>query len=210
MGKEVMILCEALAIGRGDRPILHDINLQVHPGERIGLVGRNGIGKSTLLRTLAGFLAPCSGRAQVAGAEIGKTSPHALARRGVVFIGEDRGVFLSLTVAEHIMLSTRRPYVSKDAEEITEPLPSIGLRESTRVVSLSGGERQVLGLGCALARDPRVLLVDELSQGVNVETRTVLLERIQTQLQAGGAAMIFTDEDSSVVRDFSTRWLDLG
>lgn len=206
---ETLVCCSDLQIGY-DAPIPRlALSLVLRRGERIALLGRPGSGKSILLRTLAGALAPQGGQARVMGLELGRTPQHRIARSGVSFVGDDRGVFLTLTLADHFALATRERFDKRRALQVLSPLEDLVRRPNVRVGSLSGGERQMLGLACAVLRRPNLLIVDQLSQGMHPDARDAVVERLTKACGQDGLTVLFTDGDGAVAQRFADRTLDL-
>jgi branched-chain amino acid transport system ATP-binding protein len=144
----------------------------VRPGEVVALIGANGAGKTTTLRTIVGVVKPMRGRVLFAGDDLGNSSPDARARQGIAHVPEGRGVFFSLTVAEHFRLKYRGERL--DTEAAYRYFPALEPLASRRVGLLSGGEQQMLAVGRALARQPKLLLIDELSLGL----APIIVERL--------------------------------
>jgi branched-chain amino acid transport system ATP-binding protein len=151
--------------------ILRDVSLAVEPGSLVCLVGRNGAGKTTVLRTVMGYLRPASGRIVLAGEPVTGLPPYAIARRGVGYAPEEGGIFGDLTVAENVEIATwtqpgGRPAAERIAlaYEVFPRLRAYAARGGTR---LSGGERKMLAIARALALDPRLLLLDEPFEGLS-------------------------------------------
>lgn len=151
--------------------ILRDVSLAVDPGALVCLVGRNGAGKTTVLRTAMGFLRPASGRIELDGEPIATLPTHAIARRGVGYAPEEGGVFGDLTVAENVEIGTwTQPAGRPAAERIAlayEVFPRLRMYATRGGTHLSGGERKMLAIARALALDPRLLLLDEPFEGLS-------------------------------------------
>jgi branched-chain amino acid transport system ATP-binding protein len=154
----------------GGIEVLHGIDLVVHGGEVVALLGANGAGKSTTVKVAAGLLRPTAGAVRVAGHDVTGVASHELARIGVCTIPEGRGVFPNLTVRENLWMATQVAAVTGGlgAVESTafERFPQLAERRSQLAGTLSGGEQQMLALARALVTDPAVLLLDELSMGL--------------------------------------------
>ncbi|MHB8511903.1 MAG: ABC transporter ATP-binding protein [Actinomycetota bacterium] len=141
---------------------LQNVSLIVPEGSLVALLGPNGAGKSTLLRCVSGMMRPSSGSIELYGTRIDEMTPHAIAKRGVVHIPEGRGIFPSLTVRENLTMAR----ASDQSERIFELFPALSNRLSQLAGTLSGGEQQMLALARAVAKQPRLLMVDELSLGL--------------------------------------------
>jgi branched-chain amino acid transport system ATP-binding protein len=171
MGDAVLEL-DGLTAGYGGSAVLRQVNLTVRPGEVVALLGANGAGKTTTLLTIAGMVRPMSGRVRYAGGDLAGASPDSRARRGIAHVPEGRGVFYSLTVAEHFRLRHRGEQLDTDAAY--RYFPALAALAGRRVGLLSGGEQQMLAVGRALARRPKLLLIDELSLGL----APIIVERL--------------------------------
>jgi len=155
----------ALTAGHSGVPAVHEVSLSVDRGEMVALLGANGAGKTTLLHTLAGLLPPLRGEVHLGGHNISSLSPHLIARRGMSLLPENRGIFYQLTVAENLRLhaSKKRSITIADVEGY---FPALQPLMSRKAGLLSGGEQQMLSLGCRIIADPKVLLIDEMSLGL--------------------------------------------
>lgn len=162
-----------LVAGWGGVPAVRDLSLHVHPGEVVALLGPNGAGKTTTLLTIAGVLKPIDGEIEVLGAPLGFASAHQIARRGVALLPEDRGIFFQLSVAENLRLHRHRRSEVTEADVIGW-FPALSELLDRRAGLLSGGEQQMLALGCKLIADPRLLMVDEMSLGL----APIIVERL--------------------------------
>jgi len=177
MGDAVLEL-DGLTAGYSGSAVLRQVNLAVRPGEVVALLGANGAGKTTTLLTIAGMVRPMSGRVRYAGADLSGTSPDSRARQGIAHVPEGRGVFYSLTVAEHFRLRHRGERL--DTEAAYRYFPALAALAGRRVGLLSGGEQQMLAVGRALARRPKLLLIDELSLGL----APIIVERLLPVVRA--------------------------
>lgn len=162
-----------LTAGYGHAPALHGIGLHVEAGELVALLGANGAGKTTTIVSIAGQLTPMSGQIEILGRPAGGQRPHQVARLGVALVPENRGIFSQLTVAENLRLRLRsgKPAI---ADEVFDHFPALRPLTGRKAGLLSGGEQQMLGLGCALVSSPKLLLIDELSHGL----APVVLDRL--------------------------------
>lgn len=153
--------------GYGPIQVLQGVNLKVQPGQVYALLGPNGGGKSTTLRVCAGLLAPSGGQVRVTGRDITGARPDQLARAGVCTIPEGRGIFPNLTVRENLIMATKTGKSLAEIEAVAyDQFPRLGERKSQLAGTMSGGEQQMLAMSRALATDPAILLLDELSMGL--------------------------------------------
>lgn len=187
----MLLEVEKLHAGYRGITVVRDLDVKVDEGEIIALLGPNGAGKTTTLLTIAGFLAPISGSIQYSGASINRKAAFRLARSGVAMISEDRALIGSLTVHESLALVRRR---RRDPYEL---FPELGVLKNRRSGLLSGGEQQMLALARAFSCEPRLLLVDELSQGLAPLIVDRLLKALTQATQEWGAAVILVEQNIS-------------
>lgn len=153
--------------GYGSIDVLHGVNLTIGRGEVVALLGPNGAGKSTTIKVISGLLRPSSGHLIVAGRDVTGASAGALARAGLCTIPEGRGIFPNLTVRENLLMATFSGHKMSDIEDKTYArFPRLSERRTQLAGTMSGGEQQMLSLARALATDPAILLLDELSMGL--------------------------------------------
>jgi branched-chain amino acid transport system ATP-binding protein len=153
----------------GGSPVLHGIDLAVAEGEAIGLLGRNGMGKTTLIRTLLGLVRARQGRVEIAGRDCTRERTERIVRLGIGYVPEGRGIFAPLSVRENLMLAARpgadgdRPWT---LERVLQAFPRLAQRLNQGGQQLSGGEQQMLAIGRALMTNPRLLILDEATEGL--------------------------------------------
>ena len=153
--------------GYGRIDVLHGVDLRLSPGQVYALLGPNGAGKSTTLAVASGQIVPTSGSLLLCGRDVTGIAPDALARTGVCLIPEGRGIFPNLTVTENLRMATFTGTSFHDVQEkVFAQFPRLRERRRQTAGTLSGGEQQMLSMGRALATDPAVLLIDELSMGL--------------------------------------------
>jgi urea ABC transporter ATP-binding protein UrtE len=157
-----------LHAGYGPIPVLADINLTVKGGEIVTVLGRNGAGKTTLMRAISGALSATSGSVRLAGDTISGLPSYSVARQGLAYVRQGRGIFAKLTVEENLLVGTRANASGNGRipESVYEYFPILAERRSQLRGTLSGGQQQQLAIGRALCGDPRMLLLDEPSEGV--------------------------------------------
>ena len=162
-----------LVAGWGGVPAVRGLSLHVNSGEVVALLGPNGGGKTTTLFTIAGVLRPIDGEVIVFGTPLSGQSSHQVARRGVALLPEDRGIFFQLSVAENLRLHRHRRSKVTEAD-VVDWFPALAGLLERRTGLLSGGEQQMLALGCKLIADPKLLMVDEMSLGL----APIIVERL--------------------------------
>ena len=163
-----MALLEARGLNSyyGDSHILFDVSLRVEKSEVVALLGRNGAGKSTTLKSLMGVVAPRNGSIMFDGVEIAGKKSHAIARAGMQLVHEDRRIFGSLNVEENLVLAGLTADSRWPLDRIYEMFPRLKERRGSRGTALSGGEQQMLAIARALIRDPKIILLDEPFEGL--------------------------------------------
>jgi branched-chain amino acid transport system ATP-binding protein len=150
----------------GDSHILFDVSLRVEQNEVVGLLGRNGAGKSTTLKSLMGVVTPRAGSVKFDGQEIAGKKSHSIALAGMQLVHEDRRIFGSLNVEENLVLAGLTAQNKWPLERIYDMFPRLKERRTSRGTDLSGGEQQMLAIARALVRDPRIILLDEPFEGL--------------------------------------------
>lgn len=163
-----MSLLEVKALNSfyGDSHILFDVSLRVDAHEVVALLGRNGAGKSTTLKSLMGLLKPRSGSIMLNGKDVAGQAAHAIARCGMQLVPEERRIFGSLDVEENLVLASLSAPNAWPLERIYDIFPRLGERRRSRGTDLSGGEQQMLAIARALVRDPKLILLDEPFEGL--------------------------------------------
>ena len=161
-----MLKIEGLNAHYGASHVLWGVDLEMPRGRISAVLGRNGVGKTTTVKTVMGLVAPSGGHIWLDGIEITGWQPHRVARAGVAYVPEGRLVFSDLTVLENIRVAERRPAAAWPIARLFELFPALRERAANRGSQLSGGEQQMLAIARALVSDPKVLLLDEPSQGL--------------------------------------------
>ncbi len=188
----------------GDSHILFDVSLRVERNEVVALLGRNGAGKSTTLKSLMGVIRPRSGKIRLDGVPIAHLPPHSIAALGVQLVPEDRRVFGSLNVEENLVLARLTARNSWPIDRIWEMFPRLKERRRSRGTDLSGGEQQMLAIARALVRDPKIVLLDEPFEGLApVIVRDLLA--ICTDLAAAGQTIIVVEQNITAAISLASR-----
>ncbi len=182
-----------LASGYGAGLVLRGVDLAVRPGEAIGLMGRNGMGKTTLIRTLMGLVPARGGQVLIDGADATAEAPFRRARRGIAVVPEGRGVFGTLSVMENLRLAAR-PAAGGGTpwplDRVLALFPRLAERSGHRGDQLSGGEQQMLAIGRALMTSPRLLVLDEATEGLAPLVRDAIWDTIRAVREAGVATLV--------------------
>lgn len=192
-------------VAYGRALVLHEVSLAIGAGERVFMVGRNGAGKTTLLKSIAGFLRPQAGSIRFDGREIGGLPPEEVARGGIRYVFQDKRVFTKLTVRENIEIAAHaaRVPLAQAIERVAEIHPAISAILDRTAGGLSGGERQLLLLGRALLGQPRLLLVDEPTEGLSASAIGEVFDVLERS--KGKVAMIIVEQNLAVVRQLADR-----
>ena len=164
-----VIETRGLKAGYGEGLVLHGVDIVVTPGQAVGLMGRNGMGKTTLIRAMLGLLPLRAGQVLIDGQDVGSAPPFQRARRGIAVVPEGRGVFASLTVRENLELAARPGLDGRrdwTFERVLDTFPRLNQRIGNRGDQLSGGEQQMVAIGRALMTNPRLLVLDEATEGL--------------------------------------------
>jgi branched-chain amino acid transport system ATP-binding protein len=183
----------------GDSHILFDVSLHVGQGEVVALLGRNGAGKSTTLKSLIGAVRPRSGRIVFDGAATEALPAYAIAGRGMQLVPEDRRVFGSLSVEENLILAGLTAKARWPLEQVYAMFPRLKERRRSRGTDLSGGEQQMLAIARALARDPKLVLLDEPFEGLAPIIVRDLLATCRTLADAGQTIVIVEQNVSAAL-----------
>jgi branched-chain amino acid transport system ATP-binding protein len=204
-GREILAI-EDLQAWYGESHILHGMTFSIHEGEVVALLGRNGGGRTTTLRAIVGLVDRRIGSVRVGGAETIRLPPHAIARLGVGYCPEERGIFASLSCEENLLLPPRVGPDSMSVEEIYELLPNLAERRSTQGTRLSGGEQQMLAVARILRTGAKLLLLDEISEGL----APVIVDRLfdlMLTLKARGYTIVLVEQNTHFAEPLADRLL---
>lgn len=202
-----MLKIQGLQAGYGHSKVLHDVSLEVKEGELVTLMGRNGMGKTTTIRTMMGLLEAMSGRVEIAGRDTTRYRPEKVARLGVGLVPEGRQIFPTLTVRENLVAtaSNRSKRASAwDLQKIYALFPRMQERANQTAGTLSGGEQQMLAIGRALMTNPQLLILDEATEGLAPVIRTEIWHCIM-RLREMGQSILLIDKNIAVLKKLADR-----
>lgn len=200
-----MLKIENLHSSYGGSLILQGVDMEVSAGRIVALMGRNGVGKTTLLKSLVGLLPPRDGRVLLDGKEIVGLPPHQISNLGISYVPQGKGIFQSFSVYENLRLGVVK-YKRKDRnipQEIFEYFPILEKRKSQRAGSFSGGEQQMLAIARALVSNPRILLLDEPTEGI----QPIIVEEIGRILvkinEEKGVTILIVEQNVDLIMDIA-------
>ena len=208
---DTIVDAQGLHAWYGSSHVLHGVDLRIGRGETVGLLGRNGMGKSTLIRTLLGHVQQRDGRISLFGQDASRAKPHEVARLGVAYVPEGRGVFPNLSVKENLMMAARpgtRGQTDWSYDRVLDTFPRLKERLGNLGAQLSGGEQQMLSIGRALMTHPDLIILDEATEGL-APLIVADIWRVIGDIRASGIATLIVDRDYRKVLAKSDRALVL-
>jgi len=194
---EALLEASGLHAYYGASHVLHGVDFRVARGETVGLMGRNGMGKTTLLRAMLGLVKPRGGEVRVRGQVMTGAAPYQVARRGIAYVPEGRGIFPNLSVRENLVMAARPGLDGRRAwtlERVLATFPRLAERLGHAGGQLSGGEQQMLTIGRALLTNPDLLILDEATEGLAPQLAREIW-RIIRDLRAQGLATLIVDKN---------------
>jgi branched-chain amino acid transport system ATP-binding protein len=202
-----MLRVEGLQAAYGASRVLFDVSLHVGPGEFVTLMGRNGMGKTTTIRTIMGLLPASGGSVQFEGADVTGRAPEAVARLGVGLVPEGRQIFPNLTVRENLIATAADRFKRANPwnlERVVALFPRLGERHAQWARTLSGGEQQMLAIGRALMTNPKLLILDEATEGLAPVIRAEIWTCLEA-LKREGQSILVVDKNVGVLRRLADR-----
>jgi branched-chain amino acid transport system ATP-binding protein len=193
-----MLRVKNLTTGYDGVPVVFDVSLEVNKAEFVAIVGSNGAGKTTILRTISGLLKPISGEIEFEGKQIHKLTAHEIVRLGIAHVPEGRHVFGKMSVKDNLLMGAYtlndRAKVNKLLNEVFEIFPRLKERENQKAETLSGGEQQMLAIGRALMAEPKLMLVDEMSLGLMPMMVDKVLETLKQINKEKGVTILLVEQ----------------
>jgi len=202
-----MLELDGVTAAYDSTPILRDVDLSVEAGEIVGVMGKNGVGKTTLMKTVIGLLEPVDGTVTYAGRDVTHASADERARVGVGYIPQGRDVFPKLTVEQNIRMGET---INADSDvtlydDIYGYFPVLEERSGQQAGTLSGGQQQMLAIARALVSDPDLLLLDEPSEGIQPSIVDQISQDMQTINEDLGTTILFVEQNLGVIREMADR-----
>ena len=197
-----------LRAGYGTVPVLHGVNLHIREGEAVGIVGHNGMGKTTFLKVVMGLMPATGGRIELDGMDATGTAAHVRSQMGIGYVPQGRGILPGLTAYENLRMAWREDIGETEeqaVERVVDQFPRLRVLLDRKGGSLSGGEQQILALARALVAKPWLLLLDEPMAGMNVEEKQDMCRFILDVNDEFGTTVVLIEHDMGVVMDISDR-----
>jgi branched-chain amino acid transport system ATP-binding protein len=206
-GDTAILGISALTSGYGEAIVVRAVSMTVAPGEIVALLGKNGMGKSTLLKTVMGFLPAREGRVMVRGRDVTGEPPHRIARQAIAYTPQEQAIFQDLSVADNLRLG--QPEADWFDEELTrvgQVFPFLRERLGQRAGTLSGGEQKMLLIARALMARPKLMLVDEISEGLQPSIVERLAEALLAERKRTGVSMLLVEQNIQFALKVADRW----
>ncbi len=205
-----MVRLEAVRSGYGRLPVIFGIDLELPNGESLALLGRNGVGKTTLLKTIIGVLPLTGGSMTLDGAPIDRLKPHDRARAGIAYVPQGRDIFTGLTVLENLKVAafavSGRGWEER-VDGMLQEFPQLAQKRNVPGESLSGGQQQILALARALIAEPRILLLDEPSDGIQPSALEEIAEMIRRTKEQRGLSVLIAEQNLEFAASLAERAL---
>ena len=199
-----MLSVNGLNAHYGTSHVLQGVDLELHDGTILAVLGRNGVGKTTTVRAIMGLVRPSSGHVLLDGKDIAGWAPHRVARAGIAYVPEGRLIFPDLSVIENIRVAERHPAKAWPLQRLLELFPALRERAGNKGAQLSGGEQQMLAIARALVSDPKVLLLDEPSQGL-APLVVRELARVVRDLCESGVTILLIEQNLKLAEEVADR-----
>ncbi|WP_235436486.1 ABC transporter ATP-binding protein [Pseudarthrobacter siccitolerans] len=199
-----LIQLDHIGVRYGSALALREINLSIAPGSIVGVVGPNGVGKTTLLRVMSGLLRPSQGRILWKGEDLGRFSPHSAVRKGIAHVPEGRRLIAELEVIDNLHLGAVAAGLSPKhgVDKVIEMFPAVERLLNRKAGQLSGGEQQMVAVGRGLMSKPELLLIDELSLGLAPKITVELFEALRTLARTTGLTLLLVDQSVRLLNKY--------
>lgn len=204
-----LLKVESLKVGYGESVVIQAVSLSVRDSESVGVVGRNGMGKTTLLKAIVGLLPASEGRIEFDGIDITKLPTFERIRLGIGFVPQGRQLFPQLTVEENLLTGLESRRIKRVPDLVYELFPVLGAMRARKAGNLSGGQQQMVAIGRALATGPRLLILDEPTEGIQPSLIREIGVALGNLKRATGCAMLVSEQVLSFATAVSDRMLVL-
>ena len=209
-GTAATLAISGLTSGYGEAIVIRGISLTVGSGEIVALLGKNGMGKSTLLKTVMGFLPAREGQVTLHGLDMTREPPHRIARRAIAYTPQEQAIFQDLTVGDNLRLGqSEAGWFDVELARVGEVFPFIRERLDQRAGTLSGGEQKMLLIARALMARPRLMLVDEISEGLQPSIIARLARTLVAERERTGVAVLLVEQNVRFALEVADRWVVL-
>lgn len=207
MSGDAILRTERLSSGYDAAMVVRGVSLSLRPGEVLAVLGKNGMGKSTLLKTIMGFLTPAEGRIVLDGEDVTGMPPHRMARNGIAYAPQEYTLFQDLTVEENLRLGVPTDSVFRARiEMLGEAFPRIAERLRQRAGTLSGGEQKMLLMSRAVLAQPRIMLIDEISEGLQPTMIRRMAEVVRRTQRDEGTAILLVEQNLAFALSVADRY----
>lgn len=207
MTTQAILETDGLSSGYTAATVVRDVSLALRPGEILAVLGKNGMGKSTLLKTIMGFLSPARGRIRLDGQDVTAAPPHRMAQSGIAYTPQEYTIFQDLTVEENLRLGVASDRIFRDRLSLLEDVfPRMLERLRQRAGTLSGGEQKMLLMSRAVLAKPRVMLVDEVSEGLQPTMIRRMGDILQRTRREEGTAVLLVEQHLAFALSVADRY----
>jgi branched-chain amino acid transport system ATP-binding protein len=212
MNQTASMAVQGLRSGYGDSMVLNGIEFEIAPGEILAILGKNGMGKSTLLKTLMGYIKLANGEVSLFGKTVSGLSPNQIANMGVAYIPPEKALFQDLTVEDNLRLALRRDRDFFEAFLSINVFPFLRQRLEQKAGTLSGGEQKMLLVARALIRKPKLILIDEITEGLQPSVIERLSHVLRSERDGSGTSMLLVEQNVSFAFSVANRYavMELG
>ena len=206
-GDAATLAVSGLTSGYGEAIVVRGVSITVAPGEIVALLGKNGMGKSTLLKTVMGFLPAREGQVTLHGRDVTHDPPHRIARQAIAYTPQEQAIFQDLTVGDNLRLGqSKTEWFEVELARVGEVFPFLKERLGQRAGTLSGGEQKMLLIARALMARPKLMLVDEISEGLQPSIIERLAEALVAERDRTGVAMLLVEQNVRFALKVADRW----
>ncbi len=207
-GAAATLAVSGLTSGYGEAIVVRGINFTVAPGEIVALLGKNGMGKSTLLKTVMGFLPAREGQITLHGRDVTREPPYRIARQAIAYTPQEQAIFQDLSVGDNLRLGQpEAKWFDEELERVGEVFPFLRERLSQRAGTLSGGEQKMMLIARALMARPKMMLVDEITEGLQPSIIERLAKALLAERARTGVAMLLVEQNVRFALEVADRWV---